>query len=108
MTRPALWLHLAAHPTAKGATALLARAHAAAREGRQVRAILSGPGLEWTREEALAALARLDGAEISLCSQSARRGGWDAEALPRWVRWSSVAAWLTRLGPADELWGAFE
>lgn len=104
---PPLGLFLAAAPAAPGAAAVLARAHEAAAGGRRVRAILSGSGLEWTREEALAAFARLEHAELSLCSQSARRGGWTAEALPAWIRWSSVAAWVGGRDPDEDLWGVF-
>ena len=109
MTPPprSLGLFLAAPPTAPGAAAVLAEAHEAAGGGRRVRAILSGPGLEWTREDALAAFARLEHAELCLCSQSARRGGWSPEALPAWIRWSSVAAWLGGRGTDEEIWGVF-
>lgn len=104
---PSLGLFLAAAPSAPGAAAVLRKAHEAAAGGRRVRAILSGSGLEWTSEDALAAFARLEHAELCLCSQSARRGGLTAEALPAWIRWSSVAAWLGGRTSDEELWGVF-
>lgn len=109
MTRslPALWLFLAAAPGAKGASAVLAEARAAADKGHPIRAILSGPGLEWASEETLAALARFEAVEISLCSQSVRQSGRSPDALPSWIRWSSVAAWLGARKPEEGLWGVF-
>jgi hypothetical protein len=63
------------------------------------RVLFTGAGLSWLTQE-VAALARLRavGADLALCSRSARDAGLAAERTPTGVRWSSVATWLAELG----------
>ena len=80
---------------------------AAANAGRPLRVILTGAGLGWAHDPRLAALAREDRHEVRLCSRSAREHGIRAEALPAWLGWSSLVAWMRDLDPAAGLWGLF-
>ena len=103
---PPLGLMLAAGPDAPGAAALLARARCEAREGRELRILLSGDGLAWAADPRLAAAD--SGADVAVCSRNARVAGWTADTTPAGVRWSSVATWLAELPSArpGSLWAA--
>ena len=95
-----------AAPGAPGAAALLSRAraeHVAA--GRPLELLLSGPGLAWAGDTSLSRLAALPGVSVGLCSRSARDRGVVPDSLPPWIRWTSLVAFLTALGPDAELWG---
>jgi hypothetical protein len=63
------------------------------------RVLFTGAGLAWLAREPLLAPLRSAGADLALCSQSARDAGLTAERTPPGVRWSSVATWMAELGP---------
>lgn len=96
---------LLADPSAPGASAVLDRARAAHDAGRRLELLLSGAGLAWADEEALARLAAAPGVSVGLCSRSARERGVVPDALPPYVRWTSLVAFFTALEPDGELWG---
>jgi hypothetical protein len=96
---------LLAGPDAPGAGALLARARAETEAGRPLEILLVGGGLSWRDTEALAGLAALPGVGVGLCSRSARDGGVLPDALPAWLRWTSLVAFLTQLEADAALWG---
>ena len=90
-TIPPLALIVAGGPGAPGAQALLGE-HAI----RGAHLLFTGAGLEWLlRPDALERL-RSVGADLALCSQSARDHGLGAELTPPGVRWSSRATWLAQ------------
>jgi hypothetical protein len=63
------------------------------------RVLFTGAGLAWLRAgDARLARLRAAGADLALCSRSARDAGLGADATPVGVRWSSVATWLAELG----------
>ena len=94
---------LAAGPDAAGIGPLVERAGAESADGRAVRVLLSGGGLEWASAGHLGTLPA--GSDVAVCSQNARSAGWSAESTPAGVRWSSVATWLAEIEAADEpLW----
>ena len=81
---PDAWI-VAAPPEAPGAVE-------AARAG--ARFLFTGPGLAWVADPARVRTLLARGAELALCSRSARDAGVTAEKTPPGVRWSSVATWL--------------
>ena len=97
-------LILAAPPEAPGARALVHRAAAEAASGRGWRVLLTGQGLQWATRDGASAPLRSGGAEVVLCSKSAREQGIDPEVLPLWIRWSSLVSWLSATPATDELW----
>ena len=80
------WI-VAATPDAPGG-ASAARAHA--------RLLFTGAGLAWLDDLARVRALVAGGADLALCSRSARDAGLTAEATPPGVRWSSVATWLAQ------------
>ena len=98
----ALLILLSGPPAAAGATGVVDRAAAERRAGREVRVLLTEDGLSWAGDVRLLDLVRA-GADVSLCSRSARDRGWTAESTPDHVRWSSVTSFLEGFSPHD-LW----
>lgn len=95
---------VSAAPDAPGADALLARAGERLADGVAVDLLLTGAGLAWLGDARLERLAA-GGARVALCSRSARERGLDPEAIPTWVRWSSLLAFLGALRSPSGLWG---
>lgn len=94
-----------APPQAAGARKAVARAReVAVEEGRRLSLLLAGGGFAWLEEALLVALAGRTDVDVLLCSESARRRGLDATALPRGLRPSSLVAWLGNASPDDRLW----
>ena len=89
----ALLVLLSGSPAAPGARDVLGRAGGERRGGREVRVLLTADGLTWAGDPLLRDLMRA-GADVSLCSRSARDQGWTAASTPDHVRWSSVASFL--------------
>jgi hypothetical protein len=87
-TLPSDWI-VAAPPEAPGVAA-------AGRAG--ARLLFTGAGLAWLTDLARLRALVADGADLALCSRSARDAGLTAETTPPAVRWSSVATWLAQRG----------
>lgn len=87
---PRDWI-LAVGPVEPGAAEALAALAAA---GPGCRVLLTGRGLGWLSElEARERLAAL-GADLALCSRSARDAGLSAAGTPQGAAWSSLARFL--------------
>jgi hypothetical protein len=86
---PVDWI-VAARPDAPGAAEALAAPR---------RVLFTGLGLTWLERAPLLAPLLAAGADLALCSASARDWGLTAEHTPPGVRWSSVATWMAELGP---------
>lgn len=100
-----LLLLLSAPPDAPGAAEVLTRAAtAAARDARPVRVLLSGPGLPWARDPALAELATSHGVDVGVCSAAAREAGWTLADTPHFVRWTARVAFFRDIEPKQPLW----
>lgn len=95
---------VSAAPDAPGADALLDRARRRLEAGGRVGLLLTGSGLAWLDDVRLERLAA-GGARVALCSRSAREHGVDPAAIPPWVRWSSLLAFLGATEGASALWG---
>ncbi len=92
---------------APGAGPWLDRLASAARAAGGCRAILTGPGLDWTESARLEALAKEGVVQVALCARSAGARRLSADDLPAWVRWSSLVSFARDLAPTDRLWGLF-
>ncbi len=102
---PPIRILLLAPPSAPGADALLDRADAASEAGHEILVLLTGRGLAWKDEPRLARLTAARGADVALCSRSARDEGVDPASIPPFVRWSSLVAFFTGMETDAVLWG---
>ena len=102
---PTLRLALLAAPETAGARPVLARARARHAAGRaRLSVLLSGEGLAWIGDADLEGVVAAPGAEVLLCSASAREAGLALEEVPPGVRPSSLVAWLRDHRAGDALW----
>jgi thiamine pyrophosphate-dependent acetolactate synthase large subunit-like protein len=100
-------LLLAGAPGAPGADVLFERVRRAREAGAALRVILTGQGVRWAGDERLERLARGTGVPVALCSRSAREQGVAPDALPAWIRWSSLTTWISEGRAGGRLWGLF-
>ena len=84
---------------------MLTKAEAAVREGHALEILLVDRGLGWRDSGRLARLAASPRVGVALCSRSARDERVDPEALPAWIRWSSLVSWFREHAAMGPLWG---